>query len=97
LIGLDGVGAVGRRVDDHAHAAHAVRPLAAEDPYRLGVVDENIVDGSGSFLASDWDEARFQTGTLSSGERWVFGLAWVVESRLSDSVVLLIVNLGLLW
>jgi hypothetical protein len=68
-----------------------MRALAAENPDGLGVVHENIVDGSGGFLAGDGDEAGFQTWALSSGERRVLGFAWVVEGRLGDSVVLALV------
>lgn len=76
------------RVDDHAHAALAVRALAAENPDGLGVVDENVVDRRSLFLASDGNEARDETRTLRSSQARILALTRSVERRFCDRVVL---------
>lgn len=82
------------RVDDHAHAALAVGALAAEDPDGVGVVDEDVVDRGGGFVAGDGNEAGAETWALRSGETLVFADTGRVEAGFRDSVVLALVSFG---
>ena len=62
--------------------------LAAVDPDGLGVVDENVVDGSEWLHAGDGDEARFQARASRAGKVGGQRFAGRCERRLSDGVVL---------
>ena len=55
-----------------------MRALAAVEPDGLGIVDEDVVDGSCGFCAHDWDKARLETRSRGRGQiggDWFAGLS----------------------
>jgi hypothetical protein len=72
-------------VNDHSHSLLAMLCLGAVKPHGGCVVDQNSICGNRGSGGCDWHEARVDTSDVGvEGNR----LAWVVESRLGDCVVI---------